>query len=60
MRSSSQVLIYLNVEKCLASGIPLFLSNNGVVLSPGNAEGCIPVEFFERVLDAKSKKKVLE
>lgn len=35
MRSSAQVLIYLDVQKALDDGIPLFLSANSVVLTPG-------------------------
>lgn len=52
MRSSAQVLVYLDVAKCLANGVPLFRSRNGVILSPGVGNtGSIPVEYFERVVD---------
>eukprot|EP00045_Choanoeca_perplexa_P008908 m.83971 g.83971 ORF g.83971 m.83971 type:complete len:191 (-) comp14669_c0_seq1:1277-1849(-) len=48
MRASSNVLIYLDVAKVLAAGIPLFISANRVVLSPG-IDGTIPPDFFRKV-----------
>lgn len=54
MRSSAQVLIYLDVEKLIKAGIPLFLSNNGVILSPGDEKGTISCDFFLKVVDAKT------
>ncbi|THU88847.1 phosphotransferase KptA/Tpt1, partial [Dendrothele bispora CBS 962.96] len=49
IRNNSRILIYVNVEKALASRIPFYLSQNGVVLSPGNENGIIAPDFFERV-----------
>eukprot|EP00730_Choanoeca_flexa_P001683 TRINITY_DN10743_c0_g3_i1.p2 TRINITY_DN10743_c0_g3~~TRINITY_DN10743_c0_g3_i1.p2 ORF type:complete len:263 (+),score=10.15 TRINITY_DN10743_c0_g3_i1:3603-4391(+) len=49
MRGSSEVLIHLDVAKVLAAGIPLFVSQNKVVLCPGDAHGYIRPEFFKRV-----------
>lgn len=54
MRSTCQVLIYVDVEKALSDGIPFFLSDNNVVLSPGNAEGVLPTKYFKAVVDASS------
>lgn len=53
MRSSAQVLIYLDVEAALQDGIPLFISENKVVLSPGNEQGVIPSKYFKYVLNTK-------
>ncbi|OQV16995.1 putative tRNA 2'-phosphotransferase 1 [Hypsibius exemplaris] len=55
IRKNCNVLIYLDVEKVLRDGIPLFESANGVILSPGNAAGCIPAEYFLKVLDRNSR-----
>lgn len=50
-RSSSQVLIYCNLDLCLQDGIPFFESANGVLLSPGLGEqGIIPTRYFTTVL----------
>eukprot|EP01125_Pyxidicula_operculata_P021165 TRINITY_DN8051_c0_g1_i1.p2 TRINITY_DN8051_c0_g1~~TRINITY_DN8051_c0_g1_i1.p2 ORF type:complete len:224 (-),score=43.62 TRINITY_DN8051_c0_g1_i1:77-748(-) len=57
MRKTAAVLIYLDVEKALQDGIPLFLSANNVVLSPGvGTTGIIPTKYFKYVLDAKTGK----
>ena len=49
MRRSSQVLIFINLEKALAAGIKFYLSSNGVVLTPGNELGFLDPKFFSRV-----------
>ncbi|KAK3055693.1 tRNA 2'-phosphotransferase [Extremus antarcticus] len=51
MRSTSTILIYLSVEKAMKAGLKFWRSANGVVLSEGNAEGLVPLQFFERVED---------
>lgn len=51
MRSTSKILIYLDVAKALDAGIPLKLSKNGVILSEGNADGIVPLSLFKRVED---------
>lgn len=56
MRSSAQVLIYLDVAAAIADGVPLFLSSNQVLLSPGiGPEGLIPAKYFAEVLRASDK-----
>ena len=55
MRTTSQVLIYLDVGKCLEDGIVLLRSANNVILSPGvGAEGVISPVYFSRVVDHRS------
>ncbi|KAF9558718.1 phosphotransferase KptA/Tpt1 [Agrocybe pediades] len=54
MRTSSQVLIFINVRKALDAGIKFWLSDNGVVLTEGDEKGFLPKEFFERVVDVKN------
>eukprot|EP01126_Amoeba_proteus_P013907 TRINITY_DN15996_c0_g2_i19.p1 TRINITY_DN15996_c0_g2~~TRINITY_DN15996_c0_g2_i19.p1 ORF type:complete len:133 (+),score=20.17 TRINITY_DN15996_c0_g2_i19:374-772(+) len=57
MRKSSEVLIHLDVEAALRDGIPLFLSSNKVVLSPGVVgDGKIPPSYFKSVLLASTHK----
>ncbi|KAF8880187.1 phosphotransferase KptA/Tpt1 [Infundibulicybe gibba] len=52
MRSSSQILIFIDVEKALSSGIEFFLSANGVVLTKGDERGFLSPTFFQRVENA--------
>jgi 2'-phosphotransferase len=37
-RPTSTLLVYLDLAKLLAAGIPVYVSANGVVLTPGKAE----------------------
>jgi len=45
-RPNSTLRIYLSVPALLAAGIPLYTSLNGVVLTPGNAEGVVTSEYW--------------
>ncbi|ETW79252.1 hypothetical protein HETIRDRAFT_242589, partial [Heterobasidion irregulare TC 32-1] len=49
MRASAQILIHIDLPKALAAGIPFSLSDNGVVLSAGDARGFLHPAFFSRV-----------
>ncbi|KAH7885757.1 KptA family-domain-containing protein [Phlebopus sp. FC_14] len=52
MRNSSQILIFIDVQKALDAGIKFYLSMNGVVLTEGNADGFLSTEFFLGVENA--------
>ncbi|KAH9479733.1 Putative tRNA 2'-phosphotransferase [Psilocybe cubensis] len=54
MRTSSQVLIYIDIPKALEAGIKFWLSDNGVVLTEGDAHGILSKEFFSKVVDVKN------
>jgi len=49
MRNSSQILIFIDVQKALDAGIKFWLSANGVVLTEGDSTGYLKPEFFARV-----------
>eukprot|EP00928_Gymnodinium_smaydae_P073806 TRINITY_DN5693_c0_g1_i2.p1 TRINITY_DN5693_c0_g1~~TRINITY_DN5693_c0_g1_i2.p1 ORF type:complete len:229 (-),score=26.48 TRINITY_DN5693_c0_g1_i2:92-778(-) len=51
-RGSCDMVICLNMELALERGLPLVMSANGVILSPG-FDGVIPCEFFERAVHLK-------
>lgn len=53
MRGSCQILIYLDVQKCLADGIQLEESENGVILTKG-VDGVLDPKYFEKVVDVKT------
>lgn len=59
MRSSCEVIIYMDVNKCLDDGIELFKSKNGVLLSSGNQYGFILPKYFEKVIDVKTGETLL-
>ena len=48
MRKSSQVMIFIDVVKAMASGIKFYKSSNGVILSEG-INGVIETEYFLKV-----------
>lgn len=43
------VHIYIDLPRALDAGLKFFASGNGVILSPGNQEGFIPVDLFLKV-----------
>ncbi|TKA23873.1 hypothetical protein B0A50_07008 [Salinomyces thailandicus] len=51
MRKSSTILMFLDLSKAMEAGLKFGVSDNGVVLSEGNAEGIIALDFFKRVED---------
>lgn len=58
LRSSAELLLYLDTAAALSAGIPLFRSANGVVLSPGlGPTGSILPSFF-RTVDVRTGRQV--
>ncbi|KAK3674763.1 tRNA 2'-phosphotransferase [Recurvomyces mirabilis] len=60
MRKSSTVLMFLEVAKAMEAGLKLAVSDNGVVLTKGNAEGLVPLKLFKRVEDRTGEGVLLE
>ena len=55
MRQSSQILIYVDMQKALDAGLKFFLSSNGVVLTEGDERGFLSPEYFARVETIKGE-----
>ncbi|KAK3587805.1 hypothetical protein CHS0354_042767 [Potamilus streckersoni] len=51
MRSSCEVLIYIDLEKALKDDLKFYLSANKVILSPGNEQGYIYPCYFKAVVN---------
>ncbi|WVW86590.1 hypothetical protein I302_108640 [Kwoniella bestiolae CBS 10118] len=49
-RPNATLYIYLSLPKLLEKGIPVYVSANGVVLTPGNNEGIVGKEFWRKVV----------
>lgn len=49
MRNSSEVLIFVDLERAMKAGIKFVLSSNGVVLTEGDEKGFLHPQFFTRV-----------
>lgn len=51
MRRNCDVQIFVDVERAMADGCPFYLSENGVILSPGFGDtGLIPSKYFQKVV----------
>ncbi|XP_058016079.1 tRNA 2'-phosphotransferase 1 [Ahaetulla prasina] len=59
MRLSSEVAIIIDVPKALADGISFFRSANGVILTPGNADGLLLPRYFSRALQLQPRRGLL-
>lgn len=57
-RSNSEILVYVNVAKAMDNGIKFYRSANNVILTDG-IDGVLPKEYFARVIDRNTKKKLL-
>jgi 2'-phosphotransferase len=53
MRSSANVLVFVDVAKALEADITFHLSDNGVILTEGDQNGILLPQFFLRVEDSK-------
>ncbi|XP_028408777.1 tRNA 2'-phosphotransferase 1-like [Dendronephthya gigantea] len=49
MRKRSNVMIYIDLDNAISAGIKFYISTNQVILSEGNDQGMIPIEFFKEV-----------
>ena len=57
--SCEQVAIHLDVAAALRAGIRLYRSTNGVLLSPGDAQGRVPPSLFKAVVDLSTGASLL-
>ena len=53
MRASSQILIYIDIEKAIEGGLKFWLSANGVILSEGDENGYLSHHYFQKVVDVR-------
>ncbi|KAK8126687.1 uncharacterized protein PG998_002446 [Apiospora kogelbergensis] len=50
MRADAELLMFVDVEASLRNGdMKWWLSSNGVVLTEGDADGCVPLKYFKEV-----------
>lgn len=58
IRASCTVVIVVDVRRAMADGIKFFISENGVVLTSGNADGFLEPRYFAAILDAKTRQSL--
>jgi 2'-phosphotransferase len=60
MRRDAEVLVYVDVAASMRdAGIKWWMSDNGVVLTEGDADGLVPVRFFKEVVGRRQNVGVL-
>lgn len=58
LRENCEILIYCNLPLALADGIQFWISDNRVLLTSG-VNGVLPVKYFLKVIDRKSRNRML-
>jgi RNA:NAD 2'-phosphotransferase (TPT1/KptA family) len=57
MRKTCDIYIYVDIKKLLHDKIPIYISDNNVLLSPGVGDtGIIPQTYFKKVIDVRQNK----
>nr|XP_025860368.1 LOW QUALITY PROTEIN: tRNA 2'-phosphotransferase 1 [Vulpes vulpes] len=59
MRPNCEVAVLIDGPLALADGIPFFRSANGVILTPGNADGFLLPKYFKEALQLRPSRKSL-
>jgi 2'-phosphotransferase len=59
MRNSSSILVFVDIKKAVEAGVKFWKSENGVILSEGNENGLIGLQFFSKVEDRTGGQGVL-
>ncbi|EFB26256.1 hypothetical protein PANDA_004857, partial [Ailuropoda melanoleuca] len=59
MRPNCEVAVFIDGPRALADGIPFFRSANGVILTPGNADGFLLPKYFKEALQLLPTRKAL-
>lgn len=59
IRYNTEVLIFVDVQRAVEGGLKFWMSANGVVLTEGDAEGRLGLEYVNRIVDTRNQLGVL-
>ncbi|XP_008047323.1 LOW QUALITY PROTEIN: tRNA 2'-phosphotransferase 1, partial [Carlito syrichta] len=59
MRPNCEVAVFINGPLALGDGIPFFRAANGVILTPGNADGFLLPKYFKEALQLRPTRMLL-
>ncbi|VFV24342.1 trna 2-phosphotransferase 1-like [Lynx pardinus] len=59
IRPNCEVAVFIDGPLALADGVPFFRSANGVILTPGNADGFLLPKYFKEALQLRPTRKSL-
>ena len=57
MRGNCEVAVYIDLEAALRAGVKFFLSDNGVLLTPGD-RGVLDAQFISRIMDLGNRQSL--
>lgn len=55
MRHDCDVAIWIDLPKAMEDGLPFYISDNFVILTPGDEDGAIDSRYFLKVMDISSR-----
>ena len=59
MRSSAQLLVYVDAAAAMQAGVQFYVSSNEVILTPGiGSRGVVPPSCFKEVVDVRTGKAI--
>jgi len=58
IRSNCQVMLYVDMASAMKDGYEFFMSDNKVVLSPGDTNGVIPFKYVKKAVDRTNGKTI--
>ena len=53
IRKTGNVFIYIDLPLAMREGIKFYISDNGVILTPGNDNGILEPKYFKQIVDTK-------
>lgn len=59
MRTSCEIVIYIDMAAAMRDGIKFYKSSNIVILTDGNATGLVPFKYFTKVIDLATQQDIL-
>ncbi|WRT69396.1 uncharacterized protein IL334_006380 [Kwoniella shivajii] len=58
-RPNSTLYIYLSLTKLIENDIPVYVSANGVVLTPGNGDGVVTKEYWRKAVKRDGDRRIV-
>ena len=58
MITTCNIIIYLDLDKTITTGLKFWKSDNGVILTEGNKKGYVLPEFFSKIIERKTGKLI--
>lgn len=60
IRNNANVFIHVDMQKAINDGIKFFVSDNNVILTPGNDSGLLEAKYFKKVVDIQGNNMLVK